>query len=145
MAVYTKISSSKLDDLLQNYNIGNCIDLISIEEGVENSNYFLVTEEKKYVFTVYEKRIREEDLPFFLQLMQHLSQKGFPCPVPIKNKQGEFLSQILDKKCVIVSFLEGKGVKKIHNYHLQELGIYLAKMHLSTICLLYTSDAADES
>lgn len=131
MAVYTQVSNSELSSLLENYNIGKATDLKAIEQGVENSNYFLFTEDSRYILTIYEKRINTEELPFYLNLMQHLSAKGIPCPVPIKTNSGENLSHISGKPCAIVSFLNGKGVKSIRNEHLSELGTNMAKMHIA--------------
>ena len=59
-----------------------------IAEGVENSNYLLHTQSGNYILTLYEKRVHEEDLPFFLGLMSHLSERGITCPQPVKNRAG---------------------------------------------------------
>jgi homoserine kinase type II len=132
MAVYTTVSQNQLDELLSNYNIGKPLKLEAIEQGIENSNYFLTTDKAKYVLTIYEKRVNKADLPFYLNLMEHLSKKNVPCPVPIKNKEGGNLSEVNGRPCAIISFLSGKNTKSIQNTHLAELGANMAKMHLAT-------------
>jgi homoserine kinase type II len=131
MAVYTKVSDTELATLLANYNIGQTATLKAIEQGIENSNYFLTTETNRYILTIFEKRINTEDLPFYLNLMEHLSSKNIPCPTPIKNKEGNNLSYIDGKPCTIVSFLNGKSSPNIRNEHLEELGKNMALMHIA--------------
>ena len=75
--------------------------------------------------------MNKEDLPFYLNLMQHLAKKKVPCPVPIQNKHGSNLSEVNGRPCAIVSFLQGKNTKNIRNEHLSELGASLAKMHIA--------------
>ena len=131
MAVYTTVSNEQLEELLAGYDIGKAVNLQAIEQGIENSNYFLTTDKAKYVLTIYEKRVNKEDLPFYLNLMEHLAKKKVPCPVPIKSTQGSNLSEINGRPCAIVSFLHGKNTKNIRNEHLSELGANLAKMHIA--------------
>ena len=78
-----------------------------IEEGIENTNYFIETEKGKYILTVYEKRVNNEDLPFFSKLMLDLSKNNFVCPKPISNKNNSYISDLNNKKFMIVSYLEG--------------------------------------
>lgn len=132
MAVYTKVSESELSKLLADYSIGNAVQLKEIEQGIENSNYFLTTDNGKYIFTIYEKRVNQAELPFYLNLMDYLSSKGIPCPVPIKTKSGSPLTTINGRPCAIVSFLNGKSTKNIRNEHLEQLGKNMAKMHIAS-------------
>ena len=65
MAVYTKLNQNKIEEILSNYNLGKLDSFKEIEEGIENTNYFLSVNKKKLILTVYEKRVKSEDLPFF--------------------------------------------------------------------------------
>jgi homoserine kinase type II len=131
MAVYTTFENSELVSLLQDYDIGDAIDLRAIEQGIENSNYFLTTTTGKYILTIYEKRVKLEELPFYLNLMEHLSRKNIPCPIPIKNKYKNNFSSICNRPCAIISFLDGRSTQVIRNEHLMELGHNLARMHIA--------------
>ena len=68
MAVYTKLDQSKIEKILSNYNLGKLESFKGIEEGIENTNYFLLVNKKKLILTVYEKRVKSGDLPFFSNL-----------------------------------------------------------------------------
>lgn len=131
MAVYTKVSDSQLSALLQEYDIGEATQLKAIEQGIENSNYFLTTDQGRYVLTIYETRVNYEDLPFYLNLMEHLADKNIPCPIPISTKTGKTLSKINGRPCAIISFLNGKSTRIIRNPHLEELGKNMAMMHIA--------------
>ena len=69
MAVYTKFNQNKINEILSNYNLGELNNFKGIEEGIENTNYFLSISNKKFILTVYEKRVKSKDLPFFSDLM----------------------------------------------------------------------------
>ena len=68
MAVYTKLDHDNIEKILSNYSIGKLDKFEGIEEGIENSNFIIWVSKKKYILTVYEKRVKEEDLPFFAEL-----------------------------------------------------------------------------
>lgn len=129
MAVYTQIAEEELSDFLLQYNIGELKGLQQIAKGIENSNFFVVTSEGKFILTIYEKRVRSEDLPFFLDLKQHLHVNHFACPVPLLTRNGKSLSMIKGKPAAIISFLEGKEIASISSSHCYELGRAMAKMH----------------
>ena len=111
MAVYTKLSKVDLQEFLLKYDIGKLIDYKGIKEGIENTNYFIQSEKGKFILTVYEKRVQEKDLPFFMGLMRNLYDKNFPSPEPIINKNGNYITEIVKKKAALVSFLEGFAKK----------------------------------
>jgi len=132
MAVYTKLSSDKLSNFFLKYNLGKLLNHKEIKEGIENTNYFIQTEKGKFVLTLYEKRVEEKDLPFFISLMRNLYDQNFPSPEPIINKNGSYISNILGKKAAVVSFLEGASKKILNPNDCREVGINTAKLHLIT-------------
>lgn len=136
MAVYTHLASHEIEAMLAAYNVGELTSAIGIAEGVENSNYLLVTEqdgaEEKFILTIFEKRMKEEDLPFYLGLMEHMVEKELPCPLPIHAKDGSVIQHTPDgKPAVLVSFLTGRSVRQIQNHHTRALGETMARMHLA--------------
>ena len=112
MAVYTKLSENNLKDFFSKYNLGKLLKFKGIQEGIENSNYFVKTDSGKFILTVYEKRVEEKDLPFFMGLMKNIFNENFPSPEPIINKNGNYITEIFGKKAAVVSFLEGTSKKK---------------------------------
>jgi len=132
MAVYTKLNHNKIEEILSNYNLGKLNQFKGIEEGIENSNYFLLVEKKKFILTVYEKRVKSEDLPFFSKLMSSLNKSNFKCPAPIINKQNQTITDFEGKKLMIVSFLEGKAKQNLSPQNCKSVGVEVAKMHKIT-------------
>tara|TARA_B110000438_G_C15814676_1_gene651389 strand:+ start:936 stop:1904 length:969 start_codon:yes stop_codon:yes gene_type:complete len=132
MAVYTKLSKQELSDFFSKYNLGKLLSYKEIKEGIENTNYFIQMEKGKFILTLYEKRVEERDLPFFISLMKNLFDKKFLSPKPIINKNGNYISKILNKKAAVVSFLNGKAKKVLSPDNCKEVGLYTAKLHLIT-------------
>ena len=88
VAVYTDITDAELEALLAGYDLGAPRALKGIAEGIENSNFVLDAEAGRFILTIYERRVRAGDLPFFLELMRHLAGRGFPCPTPVPDRAG---------------------------------------------------------
>jgi len=132
MAVYTKLSETDLKEFFSKYSIGKIQKHKEIKEGIENTNYFIETEKGKFILTLYEKRVDEKDLPFFIGLMKNLYDKKFPSPEPIINKNGNYISEISNKKAAVVSFLDGKAKKVLDPLDCYEVGVYSAKLHSIT-------------
>ena len=129
MAVYTKLNQSKIEEILSNYNLGKLDTFKGIEEGIENTNYFLSVNKKKFILTIYEKRVKSEDLPFFSDLMSSLKKANFKCPAPILNNKNKTITEFNGKKLMIVSFLEGKAKQNLSPANCKSVGIEVAKMH----------------
>ena len=88
----------------------------------------LRTEKGQFILTLYEKRVKEEDLPFFVALMQHLAAHGLNCPQPVMNKHGEALGRLAGRPACIVTFLDGMGVKRPGVSHCAAVGQALADL-----------------
>ncbi len=129
MAVYTSISDEDLASFLAAYDIGDPVSFSGIAEGVENSNFMVRTTTGTYILTLYEKRVNPDDLPFFLNLMNHLADKGLSCPQPVRTRSGEMLSRLNGRPAAVVTFLEGIWHRKAMPVHCRALGTELARMH----------------
>ena len=131
MAVYTEVSDDELAAFIAEYDIGTAVSCKGIAEGVENSNYLLLTEGGPYILTLYEKRVDARDLPFFLGLIEHLAARGVPCPVPVHGRDGAVLRTLCERPAAITSFLAGVWPRRPRPEHCAELGEALARMHLA--------------
>ena len=129
MAVYTDVSDADLEAFLQAFDLGALLSFKGIAEGVENSNFLLHTEAGSFILTLYEKRVAEADLPFFLGLMEHLAGRGIPCPLPVKARDGKALHRIAGRPAALIVFLEGMWVRRPRASHCAALGRALAQMH----------------
>ncbi len=131
MAVYTEVSAEDLAQFVADYDLGELLSFKGIAEGVENSNYLLQAENGTYILTLYEKRVAEEDLPFFLGLMEHLAGQGISCPVPLHARDGKALRQLCGRPAALISFLEGLWPRRLPTFHCAALGAAMARMHLA--------------
>jgi homoserine kinase type II len=131
MAVYTDVSDEELQQFLACYNIGTLLSYKGIAEGVENSNFLLHTTEGFFILTLYEKRVAAGDLPFFLNLIEHLAARGLTCPQPVRNRGGEALSRLVNRPAAIFTFLDGMWIRRPNVAHCGAVGDALAKLHLA--------------
>jgi homoserine kinase type II len=129
VAVYTEVTDEELSAFVAGYDIGQVLSVKGIAEGVENSNFMLHTERGHFILTLYEKRVRQDDLPFFLGLMEHLAARGLICPQPVRRTTGETLGRLAGRPAAIVTFLDGVSVKRPTAAHCREVGRALAALH----------------
>ena len=137
MAVYTQVTPEELNHFISKYNIGELYDYDEIKEGIENTNYVLQTinhpssQPKKYILTLYEKRVKQNDLPYFLALLEHLNRNNVTCPMPLYARDGKSLQRLCGKPAVILSFIPGICPQHKSVNHCVSLGKAVAKMHIA--------------
>jgi homoserine kinase type II len=131
MAVYTDVTDEELQQFLAGYDLGTLMSYKGIAEGVENSNFLLHTSTGAFILTLYEKRVAAGDLPFFLNLMEHLAARGLTCPQPVRNRGGEALGQLARRPAAIVTFLDGVWIRRPSAAHCGAVGDALAQLHLA--------------
>jgi homoserine kinase type II len=131
MAVYTDVAAEDLGAFLAGYDIGELLAYKGIAEGVENSNFLVHTSRGYFILTLYERRVAERDLPFFLALMEHLASRGITCPQPLKNRAGQTLGRLAGRPAAIVTFLDGMWIRRPSAAHNAALGEALARLHLA--------------
>ena len=129
MAVYTEVTDDELAAFLASYDLGQLLSIKGIAEGVENSNYLLGMSSGRYILTLYEKRVNAADLPFFIQLMQHLAARSVGCPQPVVNRRGQALGHLAGRPAAMVTFLDGLSVRRASARHCAAVGEGLALFH----------------
>lgn len=131
MSVFTTVNFEQLGAWLKNYpTVGTPIELRGIAAGITNTNYFVITEQARYVLTLFEHHTAAE-LPYFLNLMAHLATHGIACPAPVANTVGQFLGELNGKPAALVSCLPGKDIEHPSPDHCAQVGEFLAKLHLA--------------
>ncbi|MBK9161601.1 MAG: homoserine kinase [Nitrosomonadales bacterium] len=130
MAVFTRVSEAELTAWLDDYSLGRLLDLQPIASGIENTNYFVTTSNGRFVLTLFEK-LGENELPFYLSLMSHLSRHGIPCPSPVANRHNRFLGMLNGKPACIVSRLTGDSVAEPNLAQCTAIGTMLGQMHIA--------------
>jgi homoserine kinase type II len=132
MAVYTDISDTELAAFVAEFDIGEAVSFKGIAEGVENSNFLLETRRGRYILTIYERRVRADDLPFFLSLMQWLANAGYPSAAPISDRAGAILKTLRGKPAALIAFLPGLSARRPSIAQCREAGEGLAWLHLAS-------------
>src|SRR6201999_295615 len=112
MAVYTDVAADELAEFLSLYDLGSLLSYKGIAEGVENSNFLLHTSKGYFILTLYEKRVAAADLPFFLNLMEHLAGRGLACPQRVRSRSAETLGRLAKRPAAIVTFLDGVWIRR---------------------------------
>ena len=130
MAVFTSVDQDQAQSLADRLNLGTVTELTGIEGGIENTNYFLTTDQGEYVLTLFE-RLGFEQLPFYLFLMKHLAHAGVAVPDPVADAMGEVLFSLQDKPTAVVHRLKGRSILSPQASHCATVGAALARMHLA--------------
>jgi homoserine kinase type II len=130
MAVFTPVTDDDARTLLKRYDLGELVSLRGITAGIENSNFFINTTRGEYVLTLFEV-LTQSQLPFYIELMNHLAQRGIPVPQPQTLTSGTRLTRWHDKPCAIVSKLAGGYEPAPGARHCRLAGATLARAHLA--------------
>jgi len=129
MAVYTHVDPDDLAGLVARYDIGTVVSCKGIAEGVENSNFLLETSSGRFILTLYEKRVQEGDLPFFVDLLDHLANRDSPVPAMIRDRDGIAIQRIAGRAACIIQFLPGISLTHPTARQCEAAGAALGTMH----------------
>ena len=129
MAVYTVVTAEALADLLSRYDVGQLVSAKGIAEGVENTNYMVDTTTGRFILTLYEKRVDEAELPFFLSLLDHLADRDLPVPRAIADRSGVQLQSVAGRPACLIEFLSGVSVSAPSAVQARATGAALGNLH----------------
>jgi homoserine kinase type II len=133
MAVFTEVSRDEASAFVAQLGAGRLTGLRGIQAGIENSNFFVDTLDERgttrhWVLTLFE-RLRFEELPFYLELMRHLAQRGIPVPMPQADERGTLVHRLNGKPAALVDRLPGGHQLAPDADHCAQVGAMLARMH----------------
>jgi homoserine kinase type II len=133
MSVYTNLSQGDIESFLTRYAVGELTAFAGIADGIENTNYFVTTTGGEFVLTLFEA-MDPADLPFCLDIMAHLAERGLPTPHPIPQRGttasgNAFLGTLKGRPAAMVRRLAGKSIRQSTPAHCQEIGATLGRMH----------------
>ena len=142
MAVFTKINNKDISYIENHFKIGKIKIFKGIKKGIENTNYLIKTKNRKFILTIFERRVhggcKRKDLTFFASLMSKLSKLKINCPEPVKNKKGNYIFRLKNKNACVVTFLKGRDKKQLSAKDCFTVGKNVAKFHrASTKIKLY--------
>jgi homoserine kinase type II len=129
MAVYTQVGAEDMAAFLDLYGVGPLISAKGIAEGVENSNYLVDSKGGRFILTLYEKRVDERDLPFFISLIDHLADEGNPVPRILPDLSGQHVQTLCGRPACLIQFLDGVSVSRPTSRQAFAAGKALARMH----------------
>ncbi|RME80884.1 MAG: homoserine kinase, partial [Zetaproteobacteria bacterium] len=130
MAVYTELTDDAIRKILQDYPLGALVAAEPIAAGIENTNYFVDTEQGRFVLTIFE-RVDPQDLPYFLELMRHLARRGIPAPAVVPRTDGALWFTHRGKHGCVITRLPGATQEQLPDALLAQAARLLARMHLA--------------
>ena len=141
MSVYTNVLPHELNEFLENYSLGQLQQFSGISNGIENTNYFVTTSKGQYVLTIFEQ-LTLDDLPYFLELMAFFSEENIPTAHPIADSQNKYIRILNGKPAALVKRLNGVSIDIANVKQCQEIGIQMARMHLSSKQFKFSREAS---
>ena len=131
MAVYTPVPAEALAEFLTRFDVGEVVAHKGIAEGVENSNFMVDTTTSRYFLTLYERRVSVGDLPYFLNLLDHLAARGCAVPRAIADRAGVQIHELMDRPACLIEFLPGVSPSRPTAAQAEAVGAALAAMHVA--------------
>lgn len=128
MSVYTTLTLKEVQDFAAPYGL-EVIDLIPIQGGIQNTNYFLVCENQQYVLTVFED-MDEQAAGEMVPVLQHLGQAGLAVPVPLSHS-GKAIHTLKNKPAQIAPRMMGEHPMPSTVAQAEAIAIAQAKMHVA--------------
>ncbi|WDE15835.1 homoserine kinase [Acinetobacter schindleri] len=128
MSVYTTLTLKEVQDFAAPYGL-KAIDLIPIQGGIQNTNYFLVCEDQQYVLTVFED-MDEQAAGELVPVLEHLGQAGVAVPVPLSHS-GKAIHSIKGKPAQIAPRMLGEHPMPATKAQAEAIAIAQAKMHVA--------------
>jgi homoserine kinase type II len=136
LAVYTHLGAEDLARLIAQYDVGELVSAKGIAEGVSNSNWLVETTGRdgggtRFILTLYERRIDYADLPYFLDLLDHLAGKACPVPRTMHDREGASFRMVEGKAAALIEFLPGVSPTRPTPAQARAVGEVLARLHLA--------------
>lgn len=128
MSVYTSLTPIIIETLLERYHVGKLLDYRGINNGIENSNYYLLTTRGEWVLTIIEK-LNISEMNKIIRLMHHLQEHQIPSQIPCRDKQGRWLQIFNEKPILLHKFLRGEPLLDTNTDFCLQIGSLLGQIH----------------
>lgn len=128
MAVFTPLGDAQVATFLASFDVGRLVSLKGVAGGTENSTFFVTTDERELVLTLFEQG-EQEELPFFVDLLDYLDEHNLPVPGPVHDRDGIALQRLADKPALLFPRLPGRHPEPPSLEQCRVLGDTLGRMH----------------
>jgi homoserine kinase type II len=132
MAVFTELTDEEVRAFVAHLQAGELQSLQPVHAGIENTNYFVTTSSGPWVLTLFE-RLTHQQLPFYLQLMQHLARHRLPVPEPCAAANGTLVHTLRGKPAALCTRLAGRHIDAPGTQHCAALGHALVGLHAGAV------------
>ena len=130
MGVFTNLFQDEIDFIEEKYKI-KILETKNIDNGILNSNFCIVTKNKKYILRIYEANRTMDEEKQELILLDKIAN-FIPVSIAIKNIDNECISIFNNKKFALFEYLNGNSITKIDTHIIREIAMYLGKLHSFT-------------
>ena len=131
MSVYTTLTLKEVQAFAAPYGL-EVTDLIPIQGGIQNTNYFIVNADgSQFVLTVFEE-MDEQGAGELVPVLEHLGQQGLAVPVPLKHS-GRSIHFIKNKPAQIAPRFMGQHPMPASLEQAEAIAIAQAKIHVALL------------
>ena len=130
MGVFTNLFQDEIDFIEKKYKI-KILEIKNIDNGILNSNFCVITKNKKYILRIYEANRTIDEEKQELILLDRIVD-FIPVSIAIKNIDNEYISIFNNKKFALFEYIDGNSITKIDTHIIREIAIYLGKLHSFT-------------
>ena len=130
MGVFINLFQDEIDFIEEKYKI-KILEIKNIDNGILNSNFCIVTKNKKYILRIYEANRTMDEEKQELILLDKIAN-FIPVSIAIKNIDNECISIFNNKKFALFEYLNGNSITKINTHIIREIAMYLGKLHSFT-------------
>ena len=127
MGVFTNLFQDEIDFIEEKYKI-KILETKNIDNGILNSNFCIVTKNKKYILRIYEANRTMDEEKQELILLDMIAN-FIPVSKAIRNIDNECISICNNKKFALFEYLNGNSITKIDTYIIREIAMNLGKFH----------------
>ena len=127
MGVFTNLFQDEIKFIEEKYKI-KILEIKNIDNGILNSNFCVITKNKKYILRIYEANRTLDEEKQELILLDKIAS-FIPVSKAIKNIDNEYISIFTNKKFALFEYINGNSITKIDTHIVREIAMYLGKLH----------------
>lgn len=127
MGVFTSLFQDEIDFIEEKYKI-KILEIKNIDSGILNSNFCIITKNKKYILRIYEANRTLDEEKQELILLDKIAS-FIPVSIAIKNIDNEYISVFKNKKFALFKYIDGNPVSIIDTHIIREIAMKLGKFH----------------